>query len=102
MGPFQIESKVGRLAYKLKIPRDGKIHPVFSVALLEPAPSPTEDPFSCPYPTHPPPVFVDGDTDSVKFFKVEHLLNKRTIRRGHDNSVEYLVRWKGYGPEWDR
>lgn len=102
VGSFQIEDKVGRLAYKLKIPPDWKIHPVFSVAQLEPAPPPTEDPFSRPYPTHPPPMFVDGDTDSVKSFEIKHLLNRRIVKRGRSNSVEYLVRWKGFGPKWDR
>ena len=92
VGPFQIENKVGRLAYKLKIPPDWKIHPVFSVAQLQPAPPPTENLFSRLYPTHPIPVFIDRDTDSVKSFQVERLLNRRTIRRGRGNLVEYLVR----------
>ncbi len=69
---------------------------------LEPAPPPTEDPFSRPYPTHPPPVFVDKDTDTVKSFEVERLLNRRTMRHGRGNSVEYLVCWKNYGLKWDR
>ena len=92
VGPFQIDSKVERLAYRLKIPRDWKIHPFFSVAQLEPVPPPTKDPLFHSYPTHPLPVFVDGDKDSVKSFEVERLLNKRTNRQGRGNSVEYLVR----------
>lgn len=45
VGPFQIEKEVGRLAYRLKIPSDRKIHPVFSVAQLEPTLSLAKDPF---------------------------------------------------------
>lgn len=32
VGPFQIEDKIERLAYKLKIPLNWKIHPVFYIA----------------------------------------------------------------------
>lgn len=102
VGPFCISEKVGRLAYRLAIPPHWKIHPVFSVAQLEPAPPPSGDPFHRPFPDQPPSVFVDGDIDTVKSFEVERLLNKRTVQRGRGRSTEYLVRWKGYGPEWDR
>lgn len=33
---------------------------------------------------------------------VERLLNKRVIRKGRGLATEYLLRWKGYGPEFDR
>lgn len=72
---------------------------MFSVAQLKPAPSPRLDPFSRPYLSHPPPVFVEGDTDASKSFEVERLLNKGVVKRGKGRSLEYLVRWKGYGPE---
>ena len=32
IGPFRIPEKVGRLAYKLDVPLDWRVHPVFSVA----------------------------------------------------------------------
>ena len=38
VGSFQIVKKVGWLAYKFKILSDWKIHPIFSVTQLEPAP----------------------------------------------------------------
>ena len=102
VGPFRIVEKVGRLAYRLDVLPDWRIHPVFSVAQLEPAPPPTEDPFGRPFPSNPPPVFVEGDTDKIKSFEIERLLNKRQVKKGKGRAVEYLVRWKGYGPEWDR
>lgn len=102
VGPFLILAKVGRLAYKLYIPGDWKIHPVFSIAQLEPAPPPALDPFSRPFPSHPPLVFVEDDTDVLKSFEVERLLNRRVVKKGKGRAVQYLVQWKGYGPEWDR
>lgn len=34
-GPFQIEQKVGSIAYKLKLPSSARVHPVFHVSLLK-------------------------------------------------------------------
>ena len=50
----------------------------------------------------PPAVFVDGDINATKFFKVDRLFNKQTAKEGRGRTVEYLVCWTGYGPEWDR
>ena len=102
VGPFRVLAKVGRLAYRLDIPAHWQIHPVFTIAQLEPAEAPADDPFHRPRPDHPPSVFVQGDTDEWKSFEIDQLLNKRTTRRGRGLSTEYLVRWKGYGPEYDQ
>ena len=37
LGPFKIEKKLGPVTYKLQLPKEMKIHPVFHVALLEQA-----------------------------------------------------------------
>ena len=102
VGPFRIVEKVGRLTYRLDVPPDWRIHPVFSVAQLEPAPPSTENPFGRPFLSNPPPVFVKGDTNKIKSFEIEKLLNKRQVKKGKGQAIEYLVRWKGYGSEWDR
>ena len=47
-GPFKIIKKVGSLAYKLELPRTMRIHPVISVAHLEPCPDPAKDPYNRP------------------------------------------------------
>ena len=102
VGPFQILEKIGCLAYKLEVPNNWRIHPVFSVAQLEPARALSEDPFHRPRPQQPLSVFVEGDTDRQKSFEVDCLLNRRTVKKGKGLAIKYLMRWTGYGPEWDR
>ena len=92
IGPFRIVEKVGCLAYRLNVPPNWRIHPVFSVAQLEPAPPPAKDPFGRPFPSNLPLVFVEGDTDKVKSFEIEKFLNKRQIKKGKGQAIEYLVR----------
>lgn len=98
VGLFCIFEKIGQLAYKLDISTNWKIYPVFLVAQLKPAPNPAQDPFARPFPSHPPPVFVDRYTNVLKSFKIEQLFNKRLVKRGKDRNIEYLVRSKEYGP----
>lgn len=102
VGHFKVIKKVGRLAYQLDIPTHWKVHPIFTIAQLEPAPHPTMNPFHRPRPEEPPSVFVEGDTDTMKSFELERILDKRMIRKGRGLATEYLVKWVGYGPEHDR
>ena len=91
VGPFRIVKKIGRLAYKFDVPSDWKIHPIFFVAQLKPAPDPGKDPFQRSRPQHPPSVFVKGNTDRHKSLKIDRLLNKQTIRKSRRLAIEYLV-----------
>jgi hypothetical protein len=79
-----------------------KIHPVISVTNLEPVP-PGEDPYKRPYNDHPPPVEEDRDMDDEwKSFYIEKLLDRRLRRYGRGKEIiEYLVKWTGYGPEFN-
>ena len=101
VGPFKVLQRIGRLAYKLDIPKQWKIHPVFTIAQLEPCPAPDADPFDRPRPTHPPPVFADKENQDLDEYEIDRLLDKRIIRKGRGLSVQYLARWVGYGPEDD-
>ena len=96
VGPFKVLQRVGKLAYKLELPPNMRIHPVISVAHLEPATVPADDPWLRRRPT-PPPVMVDGQEEWV----IEKLLERRRIRRGRGFATQYLVRWMGFGPEHD-
>jgi Chromo (CHRromatin Organisation MOdifier) domain len=90
-GPFKILERVGRLAYRLEIPEHWRIHPVISIAHLEPAHA---DSFNRPTPDHPDAVFADE-------WEVEKAVNKRVKKLRGKEVVEYLIRWSGWGPEYD-
>jgi hypothetical protein len=79
-----------------------KIYPVISVTSLEPLP-PGEDPYKRPFNDHPPPVEDDrGINEEWKSFSIEKLLDRRLRRYGRGKKIiEYLVKWTGYGPEFN-
>jgi hypothetical protein len=91
VGPFRIIDKISRLAYKLELPANWRIHPVVSVVQLEPAPS---DPFDRAVDA-PPAVEVDGEEE----FEIDAILE--SMLRGRKKALHYLVRWKEWGPEHD-
>lgn len=102
-GPFLIKKRVGMLAYELDLPSHWRIHPVISVAQLEPSPTPGSDPFHRPHQNHPDSVQTDGDTDEWASFEIDSLVDRRYRKYGRSRKPikEYLVRWKGYGAELD-
>ena len=89
VGPFKVSKQVGKVAYKLDLPSNMKIHPVFHVSLLKPYhPSGRTQP-------PPPAVWVDDEPE----YEVEHILSHRVVKRGRNRKYEYLIKWTGYGPE---
>ena len=93
VGPFPIVRKVGSLTYELRLPVDWKIHPVISIAQLEPA---KIDPFEREAPP-PLPITIEGEEE----YEIEAIVRSALRGRGHHRRQHYLVRWKGYGPESD-
>jgi hypothetical protein len=88
-GPFNVVEKINDVAFRLQLPRSmGALHDVFHVSLLSPAhPNPFEGRILPP----PDPVEIDDELE----FEVEEILDSRIHRR----RLQYLVAWKGYGPE---
>ncbi|KAG7536707.1 Chromo-like domain superfamily [Arabidopsis suecica] len=83
-GPYQVISRVARVAYKLKLPEHSKIHPVFYISQLKVA-VPTL------YTPHELPKIM---TPSLEWAtKPEKLLDIRKAEQGE--GAEGLVQWVG-------
>lgn len=86
-GPFKVLERIGRLAYQIELPDSMKIHTVISVAHLEPAPNPTQDPYQRPFA-----ISILQNPELVP----ERILRKREQRRRTEEKLtEYLIRFRG-------
>lgn len=95
IGPFKVLDIVGERssAVRLDLPPEMKIHPVVNVSRLRPW---REDPRFIGRPVrNPPPI---AEVDGTAAYEVEAFMAHR-MRRGQQ---ELLVRWMGYGPEFDQ
>ena len=90
-GPFQITEVVSPVAYKLELPHQWNIYPVFHTSLLTPYVETIEH---GPNYTRPPPDLMGGEEQ----YKVEAICSHQ--RHGHSKQLQYLLKWKGY-PESD-
>lgn len=101
-GPFKVLRKIGNLAYELEFPAIWKIHPVISIAILEPAPR-ESDLYQRPREFGQEPVFDNAEPEVKDRYEIEGLVDRRVRRpvgrgsKGKDDVVEYLVKWKNWG-----
>ncbi|KAJ1601592.1 hypothetical protein NDA14_004339 [Ustilago hordei] len=87
-GPYPVQERVGRRAYRITLPANLRVHDVFHVSMLEPART-SSLPQRAEQPTMPP--LPDEDLD----FEVEALIDKHS----HNGTTEYKVLWRGYPEE---
>lgn len=92
---YQVVREVNSHSYQLNVP--GRIHPVFHVDLLRPAPT-DHLPSQRPDNTQPAPILVDGEEEwQVERILDEHWKTEEGVRR-----KEALVKWVGYSePTWE-
>lgn len=83
-GPFPILAKIGPAAYKLDLPTDSRIHPVFHVSQLKPF-TPNYSPVFSELPTTTDLTIVD--TMPVK------ILNRKMSKRGDAPVIQIQVAW---------
>ncbi|KAH9291055.1 hypothetical protein KI387_044184 [Taxus chinensis] len=98
-GPFVVIGRVGKVAYRLQLPRHMYVHPVFHVSQLRPYFEDKEDP-SRNQPTRAPANVVDRPE-----LVVEKVLEMRRRGIGTRFRTEFLVHWKGqpsYADTWER
>lgn len=100
VGPFAIEDMYGKLACKLALPKHWKIHPVISIADLEPLPE-SEDPYAAGRTRAARKIQPLNQADAT--VEPEKLLDKRTrlVGRNRKEFTEYLVRWVGRDSSYD-
>ena len=85
LGPFDVVERIGKQAYRLKLPdRLKQLHDVFHVVLLEPYTA---------RPGYEPPAVENIEEDPQ--WEVEKIVSHRNIK-GKD---EYLVKWMGWSQE---
>jgi hypothetical protein len=81
---------IGSQAYRLDLQGKLKVHNVFHVSLLKPYKGSDESPV----------VPVDYDDDGGAYWAVEAILSHKLVPKSKRN-YQYLVRWRGFGPEHD-
>ena len=80
-GPYRIAARVTREAWRLELPPQLRLHPVFHTSQLKPVHG---------NPRQSPPIQLADQEEHE--FEVDRLLDTRTVR----GVKQYLVRWKGY------
>ncbi|RKF83663.1 hypothetical protein GcM1_156004 [Golovinomyces cichoracearum] len=96
VGSFKVTKRIGKLAYRLDIPVNWKIHPIVKIAQLEPTSDPNNGPYNRQIKLDLP-VQVDGVLEQ----EIEKILGKRIIKKRGNNILQFLATWVGFGPEHD-
>ena len=81
-GPYEVLEKIGQVAYRLRLPDDSKVHPVFHVSQLKPVVGQGKTVF-------PLPPILSQENELV--VEPQELLGTRYNEEGH---LEVLVAWK--------
>lgn len=81
-GPYEILQKLGAIAYKLKLPEDTRVHPIFHVSLLKKAVAPNVEP-------QPLPSCMNEE------WHLEPVPEEvRETRRNESGEFKVLIKWK--------
>jgi transposase InsO family protein len=92
IGPFPVEEPIGTQAYRLTLPNNLPIHPVFHTSLLRPYHHREGEPDVLPGP-----IELDDGEETGDRYEVEALVGKRKKKR----LIQYLVKWKGWSDHYN-
>jgi hypothetical protein len=84
-GPYPVVSRVGAVAYQLKLPDSSRVHPVFHVSLLKKAVGRYQEEDELP----------ELEGESGVLVEPEAILAKRTVMVQNEEIEQVLVQWKG-------
>ncbi|GAB7357799.1 hypothetical protein MBLNU459_g0615t2 [Dothideomycetes sp. NU459] len=91
IGPFQVLEPVGARAYRLRLPPQYKIHPVFHVSLLEPYKMRIGNASA---PQYTAPEIIGGEEE----WELEEIVEKAISNTG----VHYKVKWLGWPQDYNQ
>jgi hypothetical protein len=86
-GPFKVIQVMSDVNYRLELPTQWSIHPMFHIDLLTPY---RETIMPGPNFTQPAPELIEGEEE----YSVERILDSRRFSRRWQ--LQYLVKWEGY------
>lgn len=84
-GPYEILERIGKVAYKLQLPSDSLVHPVFHVSQLKEF-RPDYSPVFAELPKLPALDVLDTSPEKV--------LDRRMVKKGGAAITQVLVKWK--------
>jgi len=90
-GPFQVEARIGKVAYKLKLPASAQIHPTFHVSQLKE--------FHGVLPRQPHIPHWLQDKDAHLTLTPVAILARKLVKKGNRAGVSYLIQWEGQSAE---
>jgi hypothetical protein len=83
-GPYTVLERVGAVAYRLQLPEEARIHPVFHVSQLKPF-TPSYTPVFSELPRPPDLAALDVSPSAI--------LQRRLVRKGNEAAPQILVKW---------